>query len=73
MAKQGVFGPKPSFLVGNLRDVAGLVKSSTSDDMQSISHDIVGRLMPHLLLWRKIYGMSMLRHKYRYGIRVFDS
>lgn len=57
MAKQGVYGPKPRFLVGNLKDIARLVKFSTSADMKYISHDIVGRLMPHLLLWRKLYGM----------------
>lgn len=56
MAKQGVYGPRPRFLVGNLKDIAKLVKISTSHDMNSISHDIVGRLMPHLLLWRKLYG-----------------
>ncbi|KAJ4812729.1 hypothetical protein LUZ62_025295 [Rhynchospora pubera] len=64
MARQGVYGPKPRFLVGNLKDIAKLVKISTSTDMPSISHDIVGRLMPHLLLWRKLYGKRFI---YWYG------
>lgn len=56
MAKQGVYGPRPRFLVGNLKDVAALVAKATAADMESISHDIVGRLMPHYALWSKIYG-----------------
>ncbi|CAL9111164.1 Cytochrome P450 [Musa troglodytarum] len=64
MAKQGVHGPKPKFLVGNLKDSAALVASSTSSDMESISHDIVGRLMPHYVLWSKLYGRTFI---YWYG------
>ncbi|RRT39005.1 hypothetical protein GW17_00030489 [Ensete ventricosum] len=64
MAKQGVQGPKPKFLVGNLKDSAALVASSTSSDMESISHDIVGRLMPHYVLWSKLYGRTFI---YWYG------
>lgn len=56
MASQGVHGPRPKFLVGNLKDVAALVASSTSSDMEFISHDIVDRLLPHYVLWSKIYG-----------------
>lgn len=56
MNKQGVRGPKPRFLVGNLLDMASLISKSTSSDMDSINHDIVGRLLPHLVLWSKLYG-----------------
>ncbi|CAL9774182.1 unnamed protein product [Musa acuminata subsp. burmannicoides] len=64
MAEQGVHGPDPRFLVGNLKDIAVLVKKTTSDDMEVIGHDIVGRLMPHYVLWSKIYGK---RFMYWYG------
>ncbi|WOK96163.1 cytokinin hydroxylase [Canna indica] len=64
MAKQGVRGPEPRFLVGNLKDIAVLVKKTTSNDMEVISHDVVGRLMPHYVLWSQIYGK---RFMYWYG------
>ncbi|KAL9230105.1 hypothetical protein vseg_005495 [Gypsophila vaccaria] len=56
MDKQGVRGPKPRPLLGNLLDMSSLVASSTSMDMPTISHDIVARLLPHYLLWSRKYG-----------------
>uniref|UniRef100_A0A0D9XDJ3 Cytochrome P450 n=1 Tax=Leersia perrieri TaxID=77586 RepID=A0A0D9XDJ3_9ORYZ len=64
MAAQGVLGPPPRPLVGNLRDVAALVAASTADDMHSLSHDIVRRLMPHYVLWSQSYGKMFV---YMYG------
>ncbi|KAE9449452.1 hypothetical protein C3L33_18657, partial [Rhododendron williamsianum] len=55
MEKQGVCGPKPRFLTGNILDMASLVSKSTSKDMDSIHHDIVGRLLPHFLVWEEIH------------------
>ncbi|KOM28503.1 hypothetical protein LR48_Vigan549s005800 [Vigna angularis] len=43
MEMQGVRGPKPSFFTGNILDMASLVSKTTSQDMKTISHDIVGR------------------------------
>ncbi|KAI8020510.1 Cytokinin hydroxylase [Camellia lanceoleosa] len=60
MEKQGVYGPKPRFLVGNILDMASLVSKSTSKDMDSINHDIVGRLLPHFLTWSKQYGKRFI-------------
>ncbi|KAL6529916.1 hypothetical protein OROMI_028561 [Orobanche minor] len=60
MEKQGVCGPKPRFIVGNLSDVASLLSKSTSQDMDFIDHDIVGRLLPHYLLWSKTYGKRFI-------------
>lgn len=57
MEKQGVRGPKPRPLNGNILDMASLVAKSTSHDMHTISHDIVGRLLPHYVLWSKQYGL----------------
>jgi len=57
MEMQGVRGPKPSFLTGNILDMASLVSKTTSQDMKTISHDIVGRLLPHFLLWSTQFGM----------------
>lgn len=63
MLKQGVSGPEPRFLIGNLPDVAALVAKTTSSDMESANHDIVGRLMPHYVLWSKIYGNIFIHRK----------
>ncbi|XP_010265149.1 PREDICTED: cytokinin hydroxylase-like [Nelumbo nucifera] len=60
MEKQGITGPKPRFIVGNLVDVAALVASATSKDMDSIHHDIVGRLLPHYVLWSKQFGKRFI-------------
>ncbi|KAI4320329.1 hypothetical protein MLD38_033825 [Melastoma candidum] len=60
MSRQGVSGPPPRFLVGNILEVASLVTRSTSRDMPSIDHDIVARLLPHYVLWSKIYGKMFI-------------
>ncbi|XP_058228274.1 cytokinin hydroxylase-like [Rhododendron vialii] len=60
MEIQGVFGPKPRFLTGNILDTATLVSKHTSRDMDSISHDIVGRLLPHFLTWSQDYGKRFI-------------
>lgn len=64
LASQGVRGPPPRPLVGNLRDVSALVAESTAADMASLSHDIVARLLPHYVLWSNTYGR---RFVYWYG------
>ncbi|OEL13828.1 Cytokinin hydroxylase [Dichanthelium oligosanthes] len=64
LAGQGVRGPPPRLLVGNLRDVSALVASATAGDMGSLSHDIVGRLLPHYVRWSKMYGRIFV---YWYG------
>ncbi|CAL5351218.1 unnamed protein product [Camellia sinensis] len=58
MEKQGVYGPKPRFLVGKISDMASLVSKSTSKCMDSINYDIVGRLLPYFLIWSKQYGQG---------------
>ena len=56
MEKQGVRGPKPRFLTGNILDMASLVSKATAQDMETISHDIVDRLLPHYVAWSTQYG-----------------
>ncbi|KAL1569803.1 cytokinin hydroxylase-like [Salvia divinorum] len=60
MEKQGVRGPKPRFLVGNILDTASLLSKSTANDCRSIHHDIVSRLLPHYILWSKTYGKRFI-------------
>jgi cytokinin trans-hydroxylase len=64
LSRQGVHGPTPRLLVGNLRDVSALVADSTAGDMGSLSHDTVGRLLPHYVLWSKKFGRLFV---YWYG------
>ncbi|CAL5421765.1 unnamed protein product [Camellia sinensis] len=58
MEKKGVHGLKPRFPVGKISDMASLVSNSTSKGMDSINHDIVGRLLLHFLIWSKQYGQG---------------
>lgn len=58
MAGQGVTGPKPRLLTGNILEISAMVSQSVSKDCDSIHHDIVGRLLPHYVTWSKQYGMS---------------
>ncbi|GAB4827867.1 hypothetical protein Ancab_034751 [Ancistrocladus abbreviatus] len=60
MEKQGVRGPYPRPLIGNLLDMASLIASSTSLEMPSIHHDLVSRLLPHFVLWSKQYGKRFI-------------
>ncbi|KAK7295798.1 hypothetical protein RJT34_18710 [Clitoria ternatea] len=60
MEMQGVRGPKPRFFTGNILDMSSLVSKTTSQDMKTISHDIVGRLLPHFLLWSSQFGKRFL-------------
>ncbi|XP_077230926.1 cytokinin hydroxylase-like [Tasmannia lanceolata] len=60
MEKQGIRGPKPSFLVGNLKEMASIISKTTSSDMGSINHDIVSRILPHYILWSKQYGKRFI-------------
>lgn len=59
MKKQGVHGPKPSFLIGNITEMTSLVSAAVSQDMKTISHDIVRRILPHFVVWSNQYGMSL--------------
>jgi cytokinin trans-hydroxylase len=59
MEKQGVCGPKARFLTGNLNEISSFVSKATSQDMKTINHDIVGRLLPHFVAWSNQYGKIM--------------
>ncbi|KAH7532901.1 cytokinin hydroxylase [Ziziphus jujuba] len=65
MERQGVRGPKPRLFIGNMLELAAMVSKSTSHDMNTISHDIVGRLLPHFVAWSKQYGKRFI---YWHGI-----
>ncbi|KAG2307968.1 hypothetical protein Bca52824_027716 [Brassica carinata] len=60
MARQGVTGPKPRPLSGNILEISAMVSQSVSKDCDSIHHDIVGRLLPHYVTWSKQYGKRFI-------------
>lgn len=70
MDMQGVRGPKPCFFTGNILDMASLVSKATSQDMKTISHDIVGRLLPHFLLWSSQFGMYVRTYVHKYVYKL---
>ncbi|KAE9604086.1 putative cytochrome P450 [Lupinus albus] len=65
LQKQGIKGPPPSFLHGNLPDMQkiqaqakSLAKSSTFNHSdQFLAHDYTATLFPYFELWRKQYGL----------------
>ncbi|KAL4308835.1 hypothetical protein GQ457_01G037120 [Hibiscus cannabinus] len=65
MEEQGVHGPKPCGVTGNILEMSNLTSQSTSKDMETIHHDIVGRLLPHYVKWSKSYGKRFI---YWHGI-----
>eukprot|EP00253_Pinus_taeda_P033445 PITA_33445 len=60
MERQGIRGPPPLFMSGNLCDMTKLRECEAANDMEPISHDIVERLLPHYVQWRNDYGRRFL-------------
>lgn len=56
--RQGINGPRPSFLYGNVPEmqrIQSAINSSSTPDF--IAHDYTSTLFPYFELWRKQYGM----------------
>eukprot|EP01018_Ginkgo_biloba_P037269 Gb_00446 [translate_table: standard] len=60
MEKQGIKGPRPRFITGNLADMSRIRERKVAKDMDSITHDIVDRLLPHYVQWTNIYGKRFI-------------
>eukprot|EP00253_Pinus_taeda_P010609 PITA_10609 len=60
MERQGIRGPPPRFISGNLSNMTKLRESEAAKDMEPISHDIVDRLLPHYVQWTNDYGRRFL-------------
>ncbi|XP_052205622.1 cytokinin hydroxylase-like [Diospyros lotus] len=60
MEKQGVHGPKPRFLIGNMMDVAAMLARSTAAPIDSGNHGVVPRLLPHFVAWSRVYGKRFI-------------
>jgi hypothetical protein len=58
--KQGVGGPRPTLLYGNtqeMKDIRQDLATAQNQDTNNYIHTI----FPHLLLWRKTYGMYLFK------------
>ncbi|XP_060181582.1 cytochrome P450 714A1-like isoform X1 [Lycium barbarum] len=59
LQKQGIYGPKPSFLYGNVAEMqkiqAASIKSH-SNYGEFVAHDYTSSLFPYFEQWRKLYG-----------------
>jgi len=55
LRQQGIDGPPPSFLHGNIPEMTRLVKQEKSSE--PITHDYTPFVLPYFEKWRKRYGM----------------
>ncbi|CAK9329294.1 unnamed protein product [Citrullus colocynthis] len=72
LLKQGIDGPSPSFLLGNLPEIKNIraLKShalTTTEGNDSIAHGWPSNLLPHLEHWRNRYGISPQKTIEKYG------
>ncbi|XP_015068173.1 cytochrome P450 714A1-like [Solanum pennellii] len=59
LKKQGIYGPKPSFLYGNVAEMQKIQASSPNNNnvyAECVAHDYTSSLFPYFEQWRKIYG-----------------
>ena len=54
--KQGVTGPPYSLLSGSLHEIKTMTKDAMIMVMDTHSHDITQRVLPHYEKWSSIYG-----------------
>ncbi|KAL4028092.1 hypothetical protein IC575_011284 [Cucumis melo] len=63
LRKQGIDGPPPSSLLGNLseiKNIRALTSQTKSKQHDSITHGWTSILFPHLELWRNQYGQNFV-------------
>lgn len=60
LQNQGIRGPSPSVLLGNISEMRRMVQDQTQTQTQStqpaISHDCTSTVFPYLQKWRNEYG-----------------
>ncbi|GLJ04690.1 hypothetical protein SUGI_0001350 [Cryptomeria japonica] len=60
MERQGVSGPPPAFMVGNLMEMTKLRDQETVNDMGCFTHDIAHRILPHYIYNSQTYGKQFV-------------
>lgn len=56
MKSQGIKGPPYNFLHGNTKEISNMRKESLAKPMDSLSHNMLPRILPHVYQWVHIYG-----------------
>jgi hypothetical protein len=56
MGRQGVSGPPPQWLMGNMAERKKMVKEVQQKDMEVGDYDILPRIVPFHVAWTKQYG-----------------
>ncbi|KAF9595778.1 hypothetical protein IFM89_004180 [Coptis chinensis] len=59
LVKQGIKGPQPSILYGNIPDMKRIqssVAKASTEEHQQVSHDYESRMFPYFELWKNEYG-----------------
>ncbi|XP_058082239.1 cytochrome P450 709B1-like [Magnolia sinica] len=64
--KQGITGPSYTFISGSLKEIQGLKKLANEKVLDTHSHDIIPRVMPHYYKWFSLHGDMFL---YWFGTR----
>ncbi|XP_058084248.1 cytochrome P450 709B1-like [Magnolia sinica] len=64
--KQGITGPPYTFISGSLEEIKGLMKLASETVLDTHSHDIIPRIMPHYYKWFSLHGEMFL---YWFGSR----
>ncbi|KAL8153366.1 hypothetical protein V2J09_011126 [Rumex salicifolius] len=57
---QGVRGPPPHPLLGNMKEIGELMAMASAQPMSPPSHNILPRVLPFYHHWKKIYGATFL-------------
>ncbi|GLJ21843.1 hypothetical protein SUGI_0408360 [Cryptomeria japonica] len=60
MQSQGVQGPNPKFLLGNLLDIKKIVEKTLTQHKSAAIHQLEHRFFPYFVEWKKTYGKSFV-------------
>lgn len=60
LKKQGIGGPPPSFLLGNIKEIRKSKASQAPQSPQEMTHDCSSKLFSFFNQWKKAYGTYVL-------------
>ncbi|KAJ7548319.1 hypothetical protein O6H91_07G007100 [Diphasiastrum complanatum] len=60
LMKQGLAGPRPSFMVGNMHEIAKIKTEVAATDMEVGDHDIMVRVCGYYCQWAEKYGKRLV-------------
>ncbi|EFJ22986.1 hypothetical protein SELMODRAFT_416039 [Selaginella moellendorffii] len=57
---QGLEGPRPKFLVGNMDEITRMKETAFHQPMEIGDHNLLQRICPYYLEWSKLYGRTFV-------------